>query len=248
MSERLATQSLPKIFSVPQVLLLDMSSREDMILIKPDDAVNRSSTYFSERIISSIMSSGQVDVIGLGPSISIASSAVNISADIANVHIHEVTLDYVEFPVLGKYEVIVFSLKNVSLEKPLALLARQLDENMKLTIDREGQLVVISARQAIERTVQMCLWKLSNFERVKILAAGSAITNAARTALTITKGDISREPVFIELISFGRFEKTRGGPPKPITSIHIYLRKGKGKESARHKKLLASIKSQIRSY
>lgn len=221
------------------------SGKQDLILTKPDDVLNRSSTYFSEKIISSIMSKGQVDVIGLGTSIFLACSAVNISTDIANVHIHEVSLDYVEFPFLGKYEVIIFTLKNFPLEKPLKLLARQLDEKMKLSIDREGQLVVISRRQTIERTVQMCLWKLVKFDRIKLMAGGSAINNATRTALVVAKGGISKVPVFIELISFEKFERERGEPSKPITGAHIYLKKGKGKESETHKKLLASIKSRI---
>ena len=221
-------------------------SKQDSILIKPDDVLNRSSTYFSEKIISSIMSKGQVDVIGLGTSIFLAGSAVNISTDIANVHVHEVSLDYVEFPVLGKYEVIIFALKNTPLEKPLKLLAGQLDKKMKLTIDREGQLVVISRRQTIERTVQMCLWKFVKFDRIKLMAGGSAINNAAKTALMLAKGGISKVPVFIELISFEKFMRDRGGEPsRPITGIHIYLKKGKGKESEIHKKLLTSIKSQI---
>jgi len=220
-------------------------NKQDLILIKPSDVLDRSSTSFSEKIISSIMSDGQIDVVGLGTSIFLACSAVNISTDIANVHIHEVTLDYIEFPFLGKSEVIIFTLKNAPRGKHTQVMAKELNEKMKLTTERDGQLIVISRRQTIERTVQMCLWKLINFERIKLMAGGSAINNAIRTALVLAKGNISKQPLFIELISLEKFYRSRGDQTKPITGIHIYIKKGKEKESSKHKKLLASIKSQI---
>lgn len=228
-----------------------MSKEQRLIVIKPDDVMTRGSTYFSQQIISSIMNLGEVDVIGLGTAIFLACSGVNISMDIASVYVHEISLDYVDIPVLGRFEVILFTLKNKPLEKPLKFLADEIDKELNLTLTPEGQLIVVSRRQSIEKMVALCLWKMSRFDQIKVIGGGTAINNAAKIALTLSKGGISKAPTYIKLISLDKLKRTRGAIEKPITGIEIYLEKGKEKVSKRHKKLLDQIKtssSQLRSF
>ena len=224
-----------------------MTKETALIVIRPDDIIERSSTYFSQQIISSIMSFGELDVIGLGTSIFMTCSAVNISKDIANVNIHHISLDYVDFPILGKYEVILFTLKNTPPKTTMKSLAERIDKKLNNYIGRDGQLIVVSRRQNIEKLVAMCLWKMSQFNQIKLIAGGTAINNATKIALTLAKSGIAKEPTYVKLISLEKLTRTRTEIPKPITGIAIYIEKGKEKVLDRHKKLLEQIKSQFRS-
>lgn len=230
-----------------------MKSLPSLIIVRPDDVMNRRVTHFSQQIISSIMTMGEADVVGLGTAIFLACSGANISTDIANVYVHEISLDYVDIPILGKFEVILFTLKSTPLKKTLKSLAKEIDGELNLTVAPEGQLVVVSRRQSIEKMVTLCLWKMAKFDQIKIIAGGTAINNAAKIALTLSKGGISKKPTYIKLISLERLIRTRGEVEKPITGVQIYLGKGKKKEefSKRHKTILESIKkssSQISSF
>jgi len=222
-----------------------MDLDKNLILIKPDDIIGKGAIFFSQQIIDAIMKSEEVDVIGFGTSIFLTCSAVNISTNIANIHIHDISLDYIEIPVIGKNEVILFTLKNFPPEKPLETLAKEIDKRLNLSFSSNGQLIVVSRKQNIEKMVTLCLWKLSKMDEIKLMAGGTAINNAVKIALILSKGGIAKEPVSIKLISLETFQRSRVQPPKPITGISIYLGKGQTEIVERHRNIINYIKSKF---
>lgn len=217
------------------------------IYIKPDD-IDKNASHFSNEIINTIMNSKAVDVVSFGTSIFLACAAVNISTDIANVHLHDIGFDYVDIPIFGKNEIMFLTLRNTPKEPSLNSLSKELDKTLKLTFEPKGQLIVVSREQSVEKMIPLCLWKLSKSNVIKIVAGGSIVNNAVKIALKLLKGGISKDPLRVKLISLERLERTKVQPGKLITGIAIYLEKGKESTlSEHHMVLLNKIKTEIRS-
>lgn len=213
------------------------------IIIKPEDLSTKDVTFFSQQIIRSMIKYEELDVIGISSAIFLACSAVNVSTNIANIYVNSLSLDYIDIPVIGKFEGSFFVL---SREPKIDWTAerQKLDKEMKLTIEPDGQLVVVSRRVSPEKMITICLWKLSKFDLVKIIAAGTAINNAVAVALQVARGGISKEPVALRLVTLTTVPSKETTPPKPVTGIEIYLQKGmETTYDKRHLKILEKVKT-----
>jgi len=213
-----------------------------IIFIRPEDIGKGRGFFYSDKIINEMRSAKELEVIGISNAMSLACSAVQMSSEIAAVYVKEMCLDYIPLPILQKVGGVFFTL---SQQPGVDLDARKtsIEEGMKLSFDRDGQLVVVSKSLSPEKMVPLSLWKLSRAERLKLMASGRLINRAATLALEITKGSISKDPVAIELmvLSSIRFETPEG--EKSATTLEIFLRKGITPTcTQRHRKVLSELK------
>ncbi len=72
-----------------------------VIAVLPSDA-SAKTTDVVEEIISCILESGEVDVVGVGDGIFLACSAVNMASEIAKVYVEDIYIGNLEAPALGK--------------------------------------------------------------------------------------------------------------------------------------------------
>jgi len=197
---------------------------------------------YSDLIINTMAKVEELDIVGLSSAISLACSAVRMSTSVARIYIEELCLDYIEIPVLGKFSGAFFSLgreQKTDWDSEKA----EIEKNMKLSFDPDGQLVIVSKNLLPDKMIPLCLWKLAKSDRLKIMAAGYWINSAAALALEITKGAISRETVGIELMTLStQTIGTQETTPKLATGLEIYLKKGQPTEySKKHKAVLSEL-------
>lgn len=220
-----------------------------MLVLRPHDVQRERVGRLSEQIIQELMQSDEMEVVGLSLACFLACSAVNIATKIANVHVSKVEVDYLTVPVLGKFEAIFFTLTKepgIDFESEM----KKLDEGLGLEKGRDSDVIAIGSRDSAEKMTTMTLWKLSKSARVKIVAAGAAISNAIATTLQITHGQISRDPVHISLIALSSIEpRVAAGHMNPVTAINIYLEKGPAKPyDRRHGEIVAELLSKPASF
>lgn len=219
-------------------------SEIEPLIIKPQDLSLKVSDL-SEKVVLNLMKSEEFDVIGLSDAIFLACSAVNIATDIANAHVNELYADTLEIPILGSMEAIFI---RVGREAKLDV-AKRIEEEEKgmiLTTDKEGQLITVRRGLRMEKLVTLCLIKLSKTEKLKLIAAASAINDAVKLALQLTKGPVAKEPVGISFMTLYSIP-SREDPQKKMTAISIYLEKGRKTEySKRHQELIKKLKTGFR--
>jgi DNA-binding protein len=166
--------------------------------------------------------------------------AVQVSSSIANVSIRELSLDYIGAPALRIGGVIVILDKERVVDWNQK--KKALDEKMKLDFGREGQIIVISQKLSADQVVPLSLSKLARSELLKITAAGTAINRAVLLALELTKGNIAKECVGIELVTLSTVEFRKESRVEQITGIEIYLRKGiQTAYTPKHKEVLKML-------
>jgi len=214
------------------------------LIIKPQDLSLKVSDV-SEKVVLNLMQLEEFDVIGLSDAIFLSCSAVNIATEIANAHINEFYADTLEIPILGKLEAVFIRVGR----EPKRNIAKQIEEEEKgmiLTTERDGQLIAVRRGTRMETLVTICLIKLSKVEKLKIVAAASAINDAVRLALEITKGPVAREPIGISSMNLYSIQ-SREDPQKKMTAISIYLRKGHETQYSRsHQELIKKLKTGFR--
>lgn len=216
------------------------------IIVKPQDLSFKVSDI-SERVIRGMMEAEELDIIGLDTAMFLACSAINIATDIANVHINDLCADYIEVPVLGKFDAVFARLGR---EAKIDIKSRIEEEQkgMNLTTDREGQLIAVRKSGRIEKLVTLCLLKLSKAEKLKVIAAATAINDAISLALQLAKGPISKVPIGISFMSLSSIE-SRDDPAKKVTGVSIFLRKGQKTEySKRHLELVRKLEKTRRTF
>jgi hypothetical protein len=215
------------------------------LIIKPQDLVLRLSDL-SEKVVLSLMKAEEFDVIGIGDAIFLACSAVNIATDIAKAHINELYVDTLEIPILGPMDTIFVRVGR----EPKMDIAKRIEEEekgMALTTDRDGQLIAVRRGGRMEALVTLCLIKLSKVEKLKLVAAASAINDAVKLALQITKGPVAKETMGISFMTLYTIP-SREDTQKKMTAISIFLRKGRKTEySKRHEELIKKLKTGLRS-
>lgn len=212
----------------------------NLILIRPENLGRGSAYHFSDQIINGLRKEKELSVVGFGNAISLACMAVQISSRIANVSISELSLDYIGAPTLGISGVffILGKESKVDWEKE----KKRLESNMKLTFDRDGQLIVISQKLLPDKMIPLCLSKLARSELLKITAAGISINRAASLTLEITKGDIAKESVGIKLITLSTLKFEEESKTFLGTGMEIYLKKGiHTTYSKKHKQMLKML-------
>ncbi len=223
-----------------------MSIASGPIFVRPEDTQRVRISDLSERVITATVQYGVQDVVGLGSATSLVCSAVNVSRNIANVFVTKTSIELIDFGILGKFDSIFFTVENKAgpdWEEEM----KKLDASMNLEKGPDSQQVAVGREDTPERMSTLCLLKLSRFKRVKVVAAGFAITNAISTALRVAKGGIAKEPVGIILVGLGSIESRQQlGPTRPVTAINIYLETGKQAEyDKRHREIMRLIISRL---
>jgi hypothetical protein len=187
------------------------------------------------------MDGGELGVVGVGSGIYLACASINFAKDIANVHINEISLDQIEIAGVGKTEVVSCMLTSKDGAPDMAKLVADEELDMTLSTGREGQVVSVGRGTSPETLLTLMLIRFATFRKLKVVAAGGSINDAATLALKLCKGSISKEAIGIELIDLYPIEM-RNDPTKKITAISIYLKKGAPTQySERHLELLKKI-------
>jgi DNA-binding protein len=215
-------------------LFMDKSPR--VIAIGPSDTSLKTSDV-AEKIISGIMESGELDIIGVSDAMFLACSAINMTTEIANIFINETFIEPLEDSALGKVSAISAHLsqtENLDFKK----LVEKEDKMMV-----EDQAVSVSRGISTDKLLTICLLKLSRYDKVKLMAAGGAINDAVSLALKVTTGKISKDTVGVNLVDIYSIV-SREDKNRKITAISIYLKKGVTTEnSKRHNDFLEKLKS-----
>jgi DNA-binding protein len=217
-----------------------MRIENGVLVIRPADTSLRISEV-AERIISGIMEAEELDIVGVSNGIYLTCASINMAKDIANVNVNEICLDYVDVPVVGKIETISCGLSKKQIIDYKKLVAEE-EADMHLTTDREGQIISVGGGISLDKLLTLCLLKFSKTGKLKIIAAGRVINDAVSLSLKLTKGQISKEAIGIDLVDLYSIE-TKADPTKRTTAISIYLKKGCITQySKRHTDLIRKIK------
>ncbi len=213
-----------------------MDNMPKILAIKPSDTSLKTSDV-AEKIISGIMESEELDVIGIGDAMFLVCSAINMTTEIANVFVDESFIASVEDTALGKAPAVLTHLSQTK-KADFSILVQAEDKEML-----EDQTVSISRGINMDKLLTICLLKLSRYDKLKLMAAGGAINDAVALALKVTTGKISKDIVGVKLVDIysiiSREDKSR-----KITAISIYLQKGAATQpSKRQSELLEKLKT-----
>lgn len=196
------------------------------VLIRPQDATARSVNDLAEDIIQQSLGTETMDIAGIGSAIPYSCSVVAVATGIAKIYAKKILLDYVETPVIGPFETMYFLLTTkptTELRDKVAKLEGELVANKP---GPGGQVVLVSKLVEIRRITTTCLYKINEFELVKIGAAGSAIGSAVSAVLQVLR--LSKQPASIEAVSLESVTSKVTG--RPATAVSIYIRRGKRPE------------------
>jgi hypothetical protein len=201
-------------------VVMNQESTGKIILLKPTD-VSAKTTDVVESIITDVMETGEVNVVGLNESLFLACSAINMATEIAKVCVDDIDIAYIEVPSLGKVAAVSAHLSQNEAGN-YATLAEKEDKNIT---DAAEQTVSVSRVATVERLLTISLLRLAKFDEIKIVAAGGSINDAIMLALKLVSGQISKEPVGIKLFYLHSITM-RNDPTKSIAAVSIYLQKG----------------------
>jgi hypothetical protein len=197
------------------------------ILIRPQDATAKPPTALAEELIQQSLEVETLTVVGIGSAIPHACSTVAIASEIAKVHVRKILLDYVETPVIGPFEAIFLFLTTRPTNELRERVAK-LETELKVNAPGPGgQVVLVSKLAEVRRITMTCLYKMKEFELIKINAAGLAISSGVSAALQLVR--LSREPVRIEAVVLESIKSRETG--KPTTAMAIYVKRGKPTEA-----------------
>ena len=199
---------------------MSQESKEKIIVIMPSDA-SAKTTDVVEELISGILESGKVDIVGINDGIFLVCSAINMATEIAKVYVDDICISNLELPVLGKTSAISVHLTQKQ-AGDYATLAKQEEQEME---DVEEQTVSVSRAATMERLLTISLLRLAKLNEIRIVAAGNSINDAISLALSLTKGQISKDIVGTKLVHIYSISM-RNDPTKSIAAISIYLQKG----------------------
>jgi len=197
---------------------MSQEQKEKTIVLQSADA-SAKITDVVEGIISGILETGSVSVVGVNDAIFLACSAINMATEIAKVHVDDIDISPLEVPAFGKVAVVSAHLSQKQ-AGDYAILAQQ--EDVAMT---EEQTVSVSRASTPERLITISLLRLAKFDKIKIAAAGGSINDAIVLALKLTGGQISKEAVGIKLFHLYSIIM-RNDPTKSIAAVSIYLEKG----------------------
>jgi DNA-binding protein len=191
-----------------------------IILLQPADA-SAKITDIVEGIISGIMETGEVSIVGLNDSMFLVCSAINMATEIAKVYVDDIDIASLEVPVLGKVSAVSAHLS----QKQAGDYSALAEKEEKSMTDPAEQTISVSRAATMERLLTISLLRLAKFDEVKIVAAGGSINDAISLALKLTNGQISKDTIGIKLFHLYSIVM-RNDPTKSIAAISIYLYKG----------------------
>jgi hypothetical protein len=195
-------------------------SKSKVIVVSPSD-ISLKVSDVTEKIISGIMESGELDVVGIGDSIFLVCSALNFSCEIAKIYINQIGIERLEYPGVGRTAGVFAHLsqnQSVDYEKIVAEEEQSMDNIGDRTIS-------IGHEVPMEKMLTRSLMTLAKYDEIKLIAAGGSITDAVLLATQLTSGQISRDAVGVKLIYIYSINM-RNDPAKKISAISIYLQKG----------------------
>jgi hypothetical protein len=215
----------------------------NLLLIRPEEVEKGGVYSFSDQIINGLRKEEELFVVGVGNAISLACMAVQRSSSIAKVAINELSLDYIGSPTLGLGG--VFFVLNKESKRDWDGEKKKLEEGMKLSFERDGQLIVVSKNLLPEKAIPLCLSKMAESELLKISATGNTINRAALITLELTKGDIAKDVLGIVLTTLSTVKFSAGTATVLETAMDIFIKKGvKTYYSAKHKKILKMLENR----
>jgi hypothetical protein len=138
--------------------------------------------------------------------------------------ISEISLDYIGSPKLGLAG--VFVVINKESKRDIVSEARELEKGMKLSFERDGQLLVVSNTLSPDTAIPLALSRLAASDCLKISASGTAINREVPIALELTKGGIARNELGIILTSVCTVQFKINDKTVPETSMEIFIKKG----------------------
>ncbi|MCL2359312.1 hypothetical protein [Candidatus Bathycorpusculum sp.] len=191
-----------------------------IILLKPADS-SAKTTDVVESMLTDVLESGEVNVVGLNDSLFLACAAINMATEIAKVYVDDIDIASIEVPALGRVAAVSAHLSQKEAGDYAALAER---EDKDLT-DVTEQTVSVSRVATVERLLTISLLRLAKFDKIKIVAAGGSINDAITLALKLTSGQISKDQVGIKLFHLHTITM-RNDPTKSIAAVSIYLQKG----------------------
>jgi len=191
-----------------------------IILLKPTDA-SAKTTDVVESMLTDVLESGEVNVVGLNDSLFLACAAINMATDIAKVYVDDIDIASIEVPALGRVAAVSAHLSQKEAGDYAALAERE-DKDLR---DTTEQTVSVSRVATVERLLTISLLRLAKFDKIKIVAAGGSINDAISLALKLTSGQISKDPVGIKLFHLHTITM-RNDPTKSLATVSIYLQKG----------------------
>jgi hypothetical protein len=174
-----------------------------------------------EALISGIMETGEVNVVGVNDSMFLACSAMNMATEIAKVYVDDIDIAPVQVPTHGKVSVISAHLS----QKQAGDYSTLAEQEEKKLADVGEQTISVSRASTMERLVTITLLRLAKFDEVKVVAAGGSINDAIALALKLADGQITKDPVGIKLFHLYSIIM-RNDPTKSIAAVSIYLQKG----------------------
>ncbi|MDR0372770.1 MAG: hypothetical protein LBI79_04330 [Nitrososphaerota archaeon] len=199
---------------------MSQDSTGKIILLKPADA-SAKTTDIVESILTDVMETGEVNVVGLNDSLFLACSAINMATEIAKVYVDDIDIAPIEVQSLGKVAAVSAHLS----QKETGDYAALAEKEAKNITDATEQTVSVSRVATVERLLTISLLRLAKFDEIKIVAAGGSINDAVVLALKLTSGQISKDPVGIKLFHLHSITM-RNDPTKSIAAVSIYLQKG----------------------
>ena len=199
---------------------MNQELKDKIIVIMPSDA-SAKTTDVVEELISGILEVGEVNIVGINDGIFLVCSAINMATEIAKVFVDDICISNLELPVLGKTSAISVHLTQKQ-AGDYSTLAKQEEQEME---DVEEQTVSVSRAATMERLLTISLLRLAKLNEIRIVAAGNSINDAISLALSLTKGQISKDIVGTKLVHIYSISM-RNDPTKSIAAISIYLQKG----------------------
>lgn len=218
---------------------MSQESKEKVIVLQSADAQAKV-TDVVEGIISGIMETGAVSVVGVNDAMFLTCSAINMATEIAKVYVDDIDITTLEPSGMGKVAAVSAHLSQKQAGDYAAL--AQLED--KTMTDAVEQTISVSRAATFERLLTISLLRLAKFDKVKIVAAGGSINDAIALALKLSSGGISKESVGIKLFHLYSI-LMRNDPTKSIAAVSIYLQKGvTTRYTKRQTELLKSLSSK----
>ena len=223
---------------MPGVASMSSKQKSKVITVSPLDASTKT-TDVVESIISVILETSEVDVVGVNEGIFLACSGVIMASEIAKVYVEDICIATLEAPALAKTTAILAHLGQKQ-TWDYATIAEQEEKGFQ---DIEEQTVSVSRSATFERLLTISLLRLARFDKIRIVAAGGSISDAVSLALKLTTGQISKEQVGIKLVHLYSIIM-RNDPTKSIAAISVFLQKGIPTQySKRQRELINKLES-----
>lgn len=188
------------------------------------------------------MGEDSIQIVAVGQAVFLACTTVHLAQELMDLEISEISIDYIEYPSLGRFDAIFFTLGKthvIDFETKM----KEIDEQIVLMPGERGQVITVAKDTQPAKLALLALFKLKNAERIKLVGAGAAINQTVSIALMLTKGKLARTPLGIEFMGLSNV-LAKDAQSRATTGINIYLRKNQATSySAEHAKLVEQLQS-----